>query len=310
MLNRRDLLAVLLVFWLFLALLTAAAPGRAQEIQETTVRLNPSSLQVSLGESAEVAVEVVDVQELYGFELQLVFDPLVIEIVDADPARDGIQVSQGDLLDSGFIAVNRADNENGVVEFAMTQLNPSDPVSGSGRLVTFLVRGLRAGASSPLTPVHALLARRDGGEIPATLVPGSVDVTSSPGAPPVDTPASTPVPGITDSPPGGSRTAAPTLTSTPISDHTLTPSPGNSELTSTVLSFKPATPDPGWKTNGRPAVTLGRTPTPVNQASPAVRSEEPPVGAATWMTPERLALGAAFLLALGAGVLLILTLRR
>jgi hypothetical protein len=210
MLNRRDLLLVLAGFLFPLVLLTAA-PGRAQEIQETMVRLNPPSLQVGLGASAEVAVEVVDVQELYGFELQLVFDPHVIVVVDADPGRDGIQVRPGDFLDPGFIAVNRVDNESGVIEFAMTQLNPSEPASGSGRLVNFLVRGMRAGASAPLTPVHALLARRDGMEIPATLVPGAVEVGPPPVETPADTPDFSPVPGITDTPPGSPQTADPTL---------------------------------------------------------------------------------------------------
>lgn len=280
------------------------------------MRLNPASLQVGLGESAQVAVEVVNVQELYGFELQLGFDPQVVEVIDADPGRAGVQVSQGDFLDPGFIAVNRTDNESGVVEFAMTQLNPSEPASGSGWLVIVLVRGMKAGASAPLTLVHALLARRDGVGIPAALVPGSVEVTPPPGGPPADTPVFTPAPGITGTPPGVSQTAAPTPTSmpqlsaTPVVELTTTLVPGGTGEPFTPLAIGVVTRDVGKNDNADPARTLEKTRALGEQALPEIEAEATPEDTPARITVEMLALGAALLLAAGAGVLVILVIRR
>ena len=68
---------------------------------------------------------------LIRLDLALTFDPNVVEVVDADPNQAGVQAALGTFLDSGFVVLNAADNVTGTLRFAMTQLNPSQPKSGT-----------------------------------------------------------------------------------------------------------------------------------------------------------------------------------
>jgi hypothetical protein len=135
----------------------------------------PAQVQLNAGQTAQLAVEVVDVQNLYGFDLQVGFDPDVVEVVDADPARDGVQVTPGDFLDAGFVAVNEVDNTTGTLRFVTTQLNPSQPRSGSGVLIRLQLRALGNG-STPVTLMVAELADRDGEVLTSAYVHGRVEV--------------------------------------------------------------------------------------------------------------------------------------
>jgi hypothetical protein len=126
-----------------------------------------------------VAVEVQGVQDLYGVDLALTFDPQVVEVVDADPLRPGVQAVQGPFLEPGFTAVETADNAAGSLRFVMTQLNPSSPKSGSGTLLWVSLRGRAASPGSPLE-LAAQLATRDGVEIETVAVSGRVQVAGSP----------------------------------------------------------------------------------------------------------------------------------
>jgi hypothetical protein len=202
------------------ALTLMPLPGQAQTPAPAAVRMAPASAQVAAGETVDVAVEVVDVQNLYGFDVTVTFDPQVVEVVDADPNLAGVQVAQGLFLDPGFAVINAADNAAGSAHFVMTQLNPSEPKSGTGSLIVVKLRGKVAGASSTLTLANPQLARRDGFMIPATATAGQITVISAGG--PTSTPmptqgAGTPMAPITPGPSivpatavAGSPTAAPT----------------------------------------------------------------------------------------------------
>jgi len=64
-------------------------------------------------------------------------------------------------LQDGFVAVNRADNSRGRIDFAATLLNPALPVSGDRAVavaeITF--RGREAGVSA-LSLIAAILSTR------------------------------------------------------------------------------------------------------------------------------------------------------
>jgi hypothetical protein len=171
---------------LFLLILTAlpikALPGPrvlAQNEGPVTVRVSPANLQLVVGETREVVVEVVDVQALYGFDVSLAFDTQLIRVIDADPAQEGAQVAFGTLLDSGIVAQNKVDEDAGTIRFAMTQINPSESKSGTGALIVIKLRGKQAGTTTSLTLVEAQLARRDGTPVETTLVSAKVQVTES-----------------------------------------------------------------------------------------------------------------------------------
>jgi len=134
--------------------------------------------QVAPGSVVEVPVSIRDVQNLYGLDLTLKFDPELLQVVDADSSTPGIQAAQGEFLDPGLLLFNIVDNKEGTLHFAMSQFNPSEPKSGEGIILVIQFRGVAAG-ESPLTVTNLQLASRDGIEIPSEGVNSKMTITAT-----------------------------------------------------------------------------------------------------------------------------------
>jgi hypothetical protein len=89
------------------------------------VRPDPLSLGLKPGTEETVTLLFEDVQDLYGIEIHLTFDPDLVEVVDADPGKQDVQIEVEGWLKDSFIAANRADNATGRIDFAATLLNPA-----------------------------------------------------------------------------------------------------------------------------------------------------------------------------------------
>ncbi|MFZ5809010.1 MAG: cohesin domain-containing protein [Chloroflexota bacterium] len=145
----------------------------AGQTSATTVSVNPASATLSGCETIAVEIWVNDVIGLYGADVKITFDPAVLEVQDDDPIRTGVQVQVGDFLSPDFVLFNTADNLNGTIRYTSTQLNPTPPASGSGKLIIIHFRAKTSGSSS----IHfnlIELANREGGGISATGVDGLV----------------------------------------------------------------------------------------------------------------------------------------
>jgi len=149
------------------------SPGLAQT---SLVRLQPNPITIEVGNTAQLVVEIVDVVDLYGFDFLINFDPDVLEVIDAYSKQDGIQVNLGTFLDSGLEIRNFVDNKAGTVRFAMTELNPSLPKSGSGVLAVITLKGKKISSNSALTFEKVQLAHRDVTEIQANVENGNAKV--------------------------------------------------------------------------------------------------------------------------------------
>jgi hypothetical protein len=166
-------LALLLVALLLSGPLTGT--GSAQE--GAMVRLEPLPGQEGAGAIA-VAIHIENVTRLYGAEVHLAFDPARLEVQDADPDTEGVQIQAGDFPSPDFVVQNQADNAKGTIDYAATQLAPREAVDGSGVLATVTVKGKDKGTSS-LTFVGAKLADPDGQEIPSQTVDGRVEIAAT-----------------------------------------------------------------------------------------------------------------------------------
>jgi hypothetical protein len=166
--------SVLLTGWL------RAAPVSALPAA-VTVTLSPSSASIVNCETIPVQVWVNGVTGLYGVDVRLSFDPSVLEVVDADPSKSGVQVQNGSFLSPDFVVSRDADNIAGTVQYIVTQLNPTPAVDGTGVLFTILFRA-KAASNSALTFTRVDLANRSGGFITAAGVNGTVG-TGAPAAP-------------------------------------------------------------------------------------------------------------------------------
>lgn len=174
-------LAALIVVALFQDPATAAAPA-----QEAIVRPDPLVSAAPVGGLVVVNIYVQDVQNLYGADIRLSFDPAVLEVQDANPGVSGVQIQPlNTFLKPDYVARSKACNVAvpadpecqvaGVLRYAVTQVNPSVPASGSGPLAAVTFKRLTPGPT-PLKIVAYELSDRFGVMIPATVQEGIVDL--------------------------------------------------------------------------------------------------------------------------------------
>jgi LysM repeat protein len=225
---------------------TDAAPGPEQKqidaqavagsqlapaLQEgsAVLRFEPMPQSVTVGGVIAVQLRLDNVQNLYGLEAHFTFDKDLVQIEDEDPDQEGVQIATGQLPYPDFSVQNMVDNYGGRVDYAVVQLAPRDPASGSGVVATLRFKGVSRGAS----PIHftgAKLASPDGFSIPVSLQDGSIVVGDETGpTPPPEptTPSATATSVATATPgtPAPTQTpgATPALSPTPSPQATLTP---------------------------------------------------------------------------------------
>jgi len=158
---------------IFLFLLTSA--GSAQTIARAGMFEVP---EIRPGVQVEVPVEIRDVTDLYAFDVELSFDPEYLEFEDADPNKDGIQAGIGTFLDPGMMLTNQIDPDEGTIHVVMTQINPSEPKSGSGNLLVLYLTGLKTGQTT-LEVSKVELSTRYGEAIQVSGVDAEIAIVSS-----------------------------------------------------------------------------------------------------------------------------------
>lgn len=194
-------------------------PGLAQTSSQVILSVQPEQSELALAETIDIAIDVQQVTDLYGVDLLLEFDAQAMQVVDMDPDLDGVQVQLGTFLDPGFVIVNIADNGLGRLRFAMTQLNPSQPKSGSGTLMVVRFEGKAIKENTPVSLLSGKLASPNGtyievGSMEDGLIsvvaeiqgPTNTPIPAQPAGTPLPTATQTsPPPGVPTNPPGSSQ---------------------------------------------------------------------------------------------------------
>jgi hypothetical protein len=147
-----------------------------------TVRFDPSSTQVGVGQTFDVNVRVENIADLYAFSTTIRFDPAILEVVDADGSASGVQISRGSFFptdpNQGHVVQNTVDNGTGQIDFAITLLGSTPSLSGSGTVATIRFHAKAAG-TTPLAFSSLQLINSSATAFPATHSDGQVTVTSS-----------------------------------------------------------------------------------------------------------------------------------
>lgn len=209
--KRAKIIAVLLM-----VALASALPAAQVAAATSTVRLTPASQAIGVGQSATVTLHAENVDSLYGYQVELSFDPAVLQVVDADPAKTGVQVSLGTFLQPDFVQQNNANNTTGRINVVISQLAPTSPVTGSGDLLTITFQG-KADGIATIAFADLKLAKSDGTEIATTTQTAQITVgtPTQPTATPTATQTATPTAtSVTPTPTGTPPTATPTPTPT------------------------------------------------------------------------------------------------
>ena len=145
-----------------LALAVLFIVARAQGQADPIVRPDPAFITATAGQTVTVEFVVEGVQDLYGADVRAKFDPAVLEVVDVNPAQDGVQILPGSFLKPDFVVRSVADNAAGTIWYASTQVSPTLPVSGTGVLFSAILRAKAGAALSPITISSVELVDRTG----------------------------------------------------------------------------------------------------------------------------------------------------
>ncbi len=125
-------LTIIFSLWL----LCWAAPLRAQTANPAQIELQNVPIQDE--KLLVVNVYLSGVDNLYGAEVQLHYNPAQLTVRDDNRRLDGVQISPGPIIasDNRFVVTNSADAATGLINFAFTLLKPAPPISGDGVLAT------------------------------------------------------------------------------------------------------------------------------------------------------------------------------
>jgi hypothetical protein len=217
--------AVTLVF-MALALVPLFAVYASSPNSVTQIVVKPPTGSYEVGESINVEVWVEDVANLYGVDIRLAFDPTQLQVIDANPGIPGVQITpRADLLSPDFILRREANNNEGTVWYAATQINPTPPAAGSGAVFSFQFAAVSPG-TAVVSVTNGQLVDQNGAAIPAEIegalyqIAGDPPITATPSATPTGTLPATPTSTAT-----ATNTATATPTETATGEATPTPTP-------------------------------------------------------------------------------------
>lgn len=139
------------------------------------LRVVPVTSGIDVTESGTVEIRMNNAADLYGLHVALKFNPDLLAVQDINQEQAGVQIAPGVLPAPDFTVLNTADNDQGIVEYAVTQLNPRQPAQGDGVVAVIHFQGVGSGVS-PLTLAYAKLSNPDGEEMPVQIVDATIKV--------------------------------------------------------------------------------------------------------------------------------------
>jgi hypothetical protein len=163
---------------LSLALCLSLSPIQPLLAQGAIVHPEPLAAEIGQDQVEIVHVVLQDTQDAYAIDVQASFDPTAVEVVDANPEQDGVQVIPGDFLKPDFAVRNTADNNAGTLQYVITQVNPSEPATGTGTVFSIQFRGKALGAQSALRIDSVQIADRRGATLGAQPQNGTLAVVA------------------------------------------------------------------------------------------------------------------------------------
>jgi general secretion pathway protein D len=141
----------------------AAVNSAPSQVASPRIRFEPSTLNLSPGQTATLGVEVDNVSDLFSVPMMLQYNPAVISVEE---------VRHGEFLSGGtqeIALVQRVDKEHGTAIISATRQPNTPGVNGSGTLLGVVVKALGPGTSTiSIVQVNA----KDSQQKPIPLVTG------------------------------------------------------------------------------------------------------------------------------------------
>lgn len=258
-------------------LLLASLPAAGAQDQAAVVRSDPALLEIGGGQTVTLNVVLAGAQEVYGIDVRATFDPQLVEVVDADPARAGVQFSPGTFPQPDFLVRNEADNQAGALHYAITQVNPTEPVNGAGVVFSVQLRAKGASGEGSFTISAVDLTDRDGALLAVQPESSVIRITSAGAVTPIALPTATNLPAA--SPTDPPQAVAPTPSNSPV--------PASAAPLDQTPSSAPAVTASIAQPANTPSADKGPAAMPTGSAPPSATTTElvPPPEAAAATPP-------------------------
>jgi LysM repeat protein len=101
---------------------------------------------IAVGETREVQILLKNVDGLHEIEIHISFEPRIVNIVDADPNTDGVQIQAGDMPIPTQVIKNDVQNNAGQIIYHVAQ-DEGSTSRGDGLVATFTVQAMTNGGS-------------------------------------------------------------------------------------------------------------------------------------------------------------------
>jgi len=137
-----GLALVLLFIWGSRTLAAPLEGALARAYPEADVRILPEETDFNCMVTVDVQVE--HVIGLFGASYRLTFDPQVLQVVDADPTKPGVQVQGGEIFTEDAWENSIVDNTTGVITYTASFMTKEKEFRAQEALlsrITFLMKG-------------------------------------------------------------------------------------------------------------------------------------------------------------------------
>lgn len=121
--------------------------------------ISSDDIKVQTGQTVTLPLVAEHITDLYGFQLGLRYEPAMVGIAG--------KATAGNLMSHDFVVVEHHNDAGGWYQYAAAQINPREPASGSGTLLSIPVRAYAPGLLN-LVLDGVKLADRHGNELPVT----------------------------------------------------------------------------------------------------------------------------------------------
>ena len=163
----RRFKSLVLVVLVLALLATGVSAGTAPAV------VSVDSYTVTVGQEFTVPVRIANVRDLYGADVRLTYDPAVLQGVSVD---HGYFLRPDFVVRKGFYGPPFCNPMCG--RYALTQVNPTPPASGSGVLMYVIYRAVAVGVS-PLALQQVQLVDRNGSPLYKNVTSGTVTVVAN-----------------------------------------------------------------------------------------------------------------------------------
>lgn len=118
-------------------------------IQAAEVVMGVDKVNALVGTELIFNLTAEDLTEAYVVDIELSYNPEIIEVLDQDINKPGVQLVSGEFMqhESSFYVRNSVDSELGKIQLVYARLYPAPPVSGDGVILSLATKLLQKGDS-------------------------------------------------------------------------------------------------------------------------------------------------------------------